>query len=144
MVRNAIAVVVLTLAVGCSSKPPLVAVTGTVAMAGKPASGMGVAFWPMDPAVPLTNLNSGIVFTDETGRFAYGSTEQGTGLSPGEYKLTFTRIVDKSGKPAPFDKPGEDGAKELVAGPYLDRAKTPTMVVLAFPATQLELTVAGR
>ncbi|VTU02568.1 Uncharacterized protein OS=Blastopirellula marina DSM 3645 GN=DSM3645_25799 PE=4 SV=1 [Gemmataceae bacterium] len=125
---------------GCARGPELVAVTGTVQFDGRPAPGTGVTFWPTDSSPPDAAGCGGTVFTDDTGAFVLGDGAA-SGLRPGAYKVTFTRVVDRAGRPAPLAKPSEVGGRESVPAEYLDRDRTPVTVTLARPATALELSV---
>ena len=67
----------------------------------------------------------GIGFTDAEGKYQVHASN-GDGLETGEYKVTFSRQMDRSGK-GPIDpskKPDEAGARETLPPELTDQAKT--------------------
>ncbi len=129
MVRDAIialAVVISSVAVpGCSSEPSRYAATGAVTMNGAPAPLVIVKFHPVSP----NSSAGGSGPTDPNGKFTIGEDGKNTGLSAGEYKVTFSQTLLK-GKPTLAGSGGkasekEATEKEAVADDYRDPQKTP-------------------
>jgi hypothetical protein len=116
---------------GCSSGSNKVPVTGTVLVDGTPGSLTILTFWSEDPNAPPGGL--GRVVTDDKGEFSIGEQGKDTGLPPASYKITFSRFLDKNGKPvfgggkkseAAYEVP----SKESMPEQYRDRSKTPVSV----------------
>jgi 5-hydroxyisourate hydrolase-like protein (transthyretin family) len=126
----------LFLVAGCSSPPQTAHVSGTVTVNGKAAPGVGVALWPSDSHERLTPQNSGLLVTDEEGHFSLPADAT---FKPGEYKVTFSRIVDSAGRPAPFAKISEVSGKNLAPSTYRERDTTPVVVRVTAPETRLDL-----
>jgi hypothetical protein len=109
-------------AVGCGGPPPLHPVTGKITLGGKGYQRLIVYFRPA--AGNVTEFNLGVGETDASGNLTLRSTG-GPGLQAGEYKVTFTCMVPKSG-PGNLkvsDKPDDNRTVafvELVPQPYDD------------------------
>ena len=117
----------LVLLPGCG-KPPMIPVTGTVTLAGKPLPFCKVNFFP-DVAEfdPLTQVY-GYGITDADGKFQIRHPGGEMGIYPGTYRVTFVAWVDNKGNPIPFDaKPSEvkGGVKNLLPGTYESLEDTP-------------------
>lgn len=127
----------LFLLVGCSKGPPkTVAVSGTVTVDGKPSPGTVVQFWPtVKFADEERRFHSGQATTDDAGKFRFGAE----GLVPGKYKVTYSRVLDRQGKPAPMAKPTEVGGRETVPEELRDPEKTTQVVEVSSEATPLKL-----
>ncbi|QJW96641.1 hypothetical protein FTUN_4198 [Frigoriglobus tundricola] len=114
--------------VGCGSGSGKVPVSGSVVVDGAPGALTAVTFWCDDPNAP--SGGGGRVMTNDKGEFAIGEKDKDTGLPPGNYKVTFSRFVDATGKPvygggkkseAKYEVP----SKESIPEPYRDRSLTP-------------------
>jgi hypothetical protein len=128
MYRNARLVLGLGLATilgGCSSEPPHYTVSGAVTIDGKPAPMVVVRF-----VAPEKDAAAGATATtDDQGKFKLGKTEQNTGLTAGEFKVTFSQTtvggkvtLGGSGGKKEEKLPTE---KELMPEEYRDPEKTP-------------------
>ena len=117
----------IALLASCSSQPTLIAVTGTVTIDGKPASGVQVRFQPaeVDEKAPYTQYASGV--TDAQGRFTLSVGDGSEGIQAGNYKVVFSRRVDRNNsQPAnPKGKAEGPGVVELIPSRYRDRNETP-------------------
>ncbi|QEL19760.1 hypothetical protein [Limnoglobus roseus] len=137
---------VLTLAfvAGCSSKPQLASIDGKVTLDGKPAGGVIVGFWPADPGAKLGTNNYGRVVTNAAGEFTLVA-DAVSGFTAGDYRISFSRILDAKDTPQPDAKPGEGGARETLSAAYLDPSTSNTSATVRLPATSLtfELKTAG-
>ncbi|MDY3554470.1 hypothetical protein R5W24_003594 [Gemmata sp. JC717] len=127
---------------GCTPRSNKVAISGALTVDGAPGSQATLTFWPSDP----NTAEGGSVFTDDQGRFTSGDKAAGTGFAPGEYKVTASRFLDGTGKPARVSgKKSEAGfeapAKESIPEAYRDRNKTPLTVRIAADAAALELEI---
>lgn len=147
MSRIAAGLLVVTTALGstgCPSKKTVESVSGTVALDGKPAPGTIVGFWPADPKAVLGANNYGRVVADDKGQFSVAGDGK-NGFAAGDYRLTFSRILDGNGKPEPDAKPGENRCRETLSAAYLDPDKSGVRVTLNRPTTTLtlELKTAG-
>jgi hypothetical protein len=96
--------VVAFAATGCSgqsSSDGNVPISGTVTLDGKPAALTIITFWSMQEGAGAAGVNR--TTSDDSGRFTLGEKgnekQKGVGLAPGEYKVTLSRTVDRSGKP---------------------------------------------
>ena len=114
--------------VGCSSGSGRVPVSGAVVVDGAPGGLTAVTFWSDDPNAPPGG--GGRVMTNDKGEFSIGEKDKDTGLPPGNYKVTFSRFLDATGKPvhgggkkseAQYEVP----SKESIPEQYRDRSLTP-------------------
>jgi hypothetical protein len=119
---------------GCSSGSGKIPITGSVSVDGAPGSLTVLTFWPEDPSAPPDA--GGRVLADDQGQFAIGDKTKDTGLLKGTYKVTFSRFLDRNGKPvlgggkkseAAYDVPSRESIPEL----YGDPKKTPISVTVA-------------
>lgn len=127
------AVLAAGLLAGCSSGSGRVPVAGAVTVDGAPGALAVVTFWPADPG---SSESAGRVVADADGKFVIGDKEKDTGLTPGEYKVTVSRFVDRAGKPAHGGgKKSEAGldapAYESVQEAFLGRETTPLAAKVA-------------
>lgn len=129
---------------GCPSRKNVESVSGTVTLDGKAAPGTIIGFWPADPNAVLGANNYGRVVADTEGRFAV-TGDAINGFAAGDYRLTFSRVLDGNGKPEPDAKPGENRCRETLSAAYLDPDKSGVRVTLVRPETTLtlELKTAG-
>jgi len=83
-----LAVLVLPTIAGCgkSSTPPLMPVSGTVKLDGKPVAGAQVTFFPADGRLEWV----GRATTDTQGAFQLRYRDQQNGVPVGEYKVTLS------------------------------------------------------
>lgn len=96
-----LAVLVTTLS-GCGGPrrpegPPLIPVTGTVQLDGKPLAGATVTFNPLAG----TKGNGGFAVTDADGKFTLTDYAERPGCPEGEYGVTFSRMTQTDGSPIP-------------------------------------------
>ncbi len=134
-------------ALGCSSRSNRLPVNGSVTVDGAPGSLTILTFWPEDPnAAPGTG---GRVTTDEQGKFSIGDEKEGTGLVKGDYKVTFSRFVDKNGKAvhgggkkseAAYDVP----SKESIPDAYREQTSTPVSAKVASDSTTFTFEVSTK
>ena len=86
---------------GCGSGvepgPPLIPVTGTARLDGKPLVGATVMFNP----TPGTPGNGGFGVTDAEGKFTLTDYSGNPGCPEGDYGVTFTKITQPDGSPIP-------------------------------------------
>ncbi|OWK46776.1 carboxypeptidase-like regulatory domain-containing protein [Fimbriiglobus ruber] len=149
-IRSALVALLLAMsAAGCSSRSGKVPVSGTVTVDGAPASLAVITFWPDENA--SSNQAGDRITADPSGKFTLGSDEADTGLFPGKYKVTVSRMVDKNGKPtggAPPKKSEaqyEAKASESVDEKFLSKETTPFSVTVAKGAPlTLEVTAAKK
>ena len=126
IVRNSLIIMLLSVtALGCSFESSRYAVTGAVTMDGAPAPLVIVRFHPAETG----SLSGGSGSTDATGKFAFGENGKNTGLTSGEYKVTFSQTL-VNGKPTLAGSGGKKwekvpSEKESVADEYRDPEKTP-------------------
>lgn len=134
LVRFVVLGLLATGLVGCGKKdPPVHAVTGKVTLGGKAYPRLLVYFRPV--AGESTGFNNAVGETDKDGNLTVRSTG-GLGLQAGEYKVTFTCMVPKTGSPAADklthgDKPDERGITtvELVPDAHADKTAAETTTV---------------
>jgi len=120
--------VCVALGVGCSSKPPLVAVKGTVKLDGKAVAHAHVCFWPEEEGGDPVKKGYGMSITDENGRFVIKDMYGTEGLFPGKYKVTFSLYVDSKGNPIPPNSKANEvygGAKDIMPKDLQDPRTTP-------------------
>ncbi|HEY8505628.1 MAG TPA: carboxypeptidase-like regulatory domain-containing protein [Gemmataceae bacterium] len=125
---------VLVVAAGCGSGGgPELPVNGVVTMDGTPLDGATVVFYPEEKGGAF-----GTGVTGSDGKFVIARSEGKSGLAPGKYKVTVSKmsIPQREGEPSPED-PAAVGAvteAELQADlppHYSDPAKT----VLSYSVT---------
>lgn len=106
--------------VGCSggsTVPKLAPVTGVVSIEGTPTAGVTVIFTPMGDT--KTTGGSGVTVAD--GKFELLHRSGKPGVEPGQYAVTFSRMVLRDGSPIPAGKsPIEVDAKESIPGRFQD------------------------
>jgi hypothetical protein len=101
-------IVLASAAAGCSSKPPMVAVTGVVTLNGKPVEHCKVCFFPEAEDANPEEHGYGLTFTDAEGRYSLANTVGESGIFPGRYKVVLVWYTDKNGKVLPpTAKPSE-------------------------------------
>jgi hypothetical protein len=116
-------------AAGCDANSPersLVAAEGVVTMGGKPLAQATVEFIPLGE----TKGAGGSGVTDEMGRYKLFSRRGGTGVLPGEYRVTVSLWTHKDGSPL---KPEENSidtpdAIQRVPAIYTDMDRSPLKV----------------
>lgn len=84
--------------------PPLVPVTGTVKLDGKPAEGVTVTFVPA--ANNKGNPSSGV--TNAEGKYTLVYRNGAPGVAVGDYVAMFSKLTQKDGSPIPPDKTAAD------------------------------------
>jgi len=114
--------------VGCTSGSGKVPVSGSVVVDGAPGALTAVTFWSDDPNAPPGG--GGRVMTNDKGEFSIGEKDKDTGLLPGNYKVTFSRFVDGTGRAVygggkKSEVEYEVPSKESIPEPYRDRSLTP-------------------
>jgi hypothetical protein len=123
----------LSAAAGCGGPPSLVPVGGVVTIDGKAYEGVRVYFTPQTE-VPAKSFASrfAIGISDKDGKYTLKGT-YGEGVEVGEYKVTFSRVVARSGKADtdPNRKPEESGAKESLSPEFTDIKKTKFTAVVS-------------
>lgn len=107
---------------GCGGKPPIHPVKGKVTLGGKAYPRLLVYFRPISG--PITESNMAVGETDAEGKITFHSSA-GDGLQSGEYKVSFTCMVNKKGAivSSTTDKPDDISTEtflELVPQPYDD------------------------
>ncbi|MBN9121515.1 MAG: hypothetical protein J0I06_20595 [Planctomycetes bacterium] len=132
---------------GCSSRSGKVPVTGSVLVDGAPGSLTVLTFWPEDPNAPAGT--GGRVMADEKGQFVIGEKEKDTGLMPGNYKVTFSRFVDRNGKAVhgggkKNEADSEVPSKESIPEKYRDRASTPASAQVSSSSTEFRFEIATK
>lgn len=109
-----VAVFVLPVLAGCSGTPPLVPVSGTVKLDGKPIAEATVTFLPTEGTLKWVARGK----TDSQGLFQLRYLDQTTGVPVGEYKVTLsTERQDIEGAeifPARYHNPEETILKVTV------------------------------
>ena len=116
----------VVIAVGCGrdpNLPPLVPVTGTITLNGKPVEGASVSFIP----VGTTRGNGATGYTKAEGKYELVAPGGDKGVPVGEYRVTVSKLVNPDGSPysgesglAPMDSP----AKEVLPPRYCDFDQT--------------------
>src|SRR5262245_5692378 len=86
---------VTVLAAGCSSEATRYPGQGTFTIDGAPAGLTTIKFLPVDPNTDPRH--AGMAMADGSGKYAIGGDGKNTGLPAGDYKVTFTQTVDRSG-----------------------------------------------
>lgn len=123
MLRVCLGVVLAAaLIAGCSRKAELIPVTGTVKIDGQLAEGVQVHFWPADGNDSRNRYASGM--TSKDGRFELRSIAE-AGIEPGEYKVTFSRLM-VGNKVIADPRMRSDKARESLPARYTDQNATPT------------------
>ncbi len=130
---------------GCSSRSNKVPITGSLTVDGEPGSLATLTFWPGDP----NGEGAGTVFTDDKGNFVSGDAKTGTGFTPGEYKVTVSRFLDRHGKPAQVsgkksEASLETPAKESIPATYRDRNNTPLSINVTHDSATFTLEVKAK
>ena len=130
---------------GCGSKPPpLHDVHGKVTLKGKPHARLSIHFKPK--AGDVTMYNMGVAETDKDGNFKTVMGAGGNGLEAGEYKVTFSYMVMKSGKAVPAGEKPDDApgrsmvTTEMVGKPYDPASEADTPVTLTVKPGDNEFT----
>ncbi len=140
--------------VGCGKDKDYRAVTGTITMDGQPIDKCIISFFPQDTA---TGEGGGGI-TDAQGKYevtSTGATNGGTGLKPGQYKVTIMKnseIIDedqeayekgeidydelqnRKAKKGAYSKSA--GGELLTPRKYLDPQLTPLSVTVSNDPTQ--------
>ncbi|HEY2786566.1 MAG TPA: hypothetical protein VGJ05_16490 [Fimbriiglobus sp.] len=112
----------IVLAVGCSrGTSDYVSVTGTVTIDGKPADGVRVDFLPANESDSSVRDRYASGYTDKAGRFEVRSVS-GQGIPPGEYKVTFSRMLAHGKGVDPKKK--TSNTRESLPDKYLTKEKT--------------------
>lgn len=102
---------------GGSTVPKLAPVTGIVSIEGTPTAGVTVIFTPMG----ATKTTGGSGVTVDGGNFELMHRSGELGVEPGQYAVTFSRMVLADGSPLPAGKsPIEVDAKESIPPRYQD------------------------
>jgi hypothetical protein len=78
----------LPLLTGCGSGARPVPVSGQVKVAGEPAAGVLVAFYPLDAAPGTSSKHVLSALTDDEGRFQLTFRQSGDGAPAGRYAVT--------------------------------------------------------
>ncbi len=103
--------IVAVIAVGCSSEPKRLEVSGTVSYKGQPVPSGSILFSPEDESVKSMG---GSAVTN--GQF---KIPQATGLLPGKYKVSISYPDPKGPAPKEGEAPGESReTKELLPAKY--------------------------
>jgi hypothetical protein len=131
---------------GCKTRSGKVPVSGSVFVDGTPGALTVVTFWSENPAAPDSG---GRVMTDDKGQFVIGDRESDTGLLPGNYKVTFSRFLDKNGKPVhgggkKSEADSEVPSKESMPEKYRDRTSTPTTAQISASSLELRFEIATK
>ncbi len=127
--RIAIVTGSLLLVAGCGSYPELdTPVGGLVRIDGVPSEGTAVFFIPSDKQKHAEGL-IGQGFTDKDGKFALKNARGKDQFYRGEFRVTFTRYIDKKGNPIPIEvKPDDVGATQQLPPDYITPDTTPYTV----------------
>ena len=113
-------------------------VTGSVTMGGAPQDGARLGFFPLSNNTPPPPAKGAV--TNPDGRFEIL-------LPPGKYKVTLSRMVDRTGKvPGESEDPSQDYAQLEASGmlsqkfppAYIDTASTPISVEIPPEGKDLE------
>jgi len=97
----------------------LIEVTGKVKLDDAPLTSAGINFIPQRGTTGL----GGYAVTDDTGSFKALHMSGATGLEPGNYDVTFSRIAMPDGSPIPEGKNATDvGARESLP-PHLTQVR---------------------
>jgi len=133
----ALAVIVL----GCGKDPnlpPLVPVTGTVTLDGKPLDSATVTFIP----VGKTRGNGAMGYTDEEGKYQLATHRGDRGAPVGEYRVVLNKMVMPDGTPysaesglAPMDSP----AREILPPRFSDQMQTKLKATVPEGGGQVDL-----
>jgi hypothetical protein len=95
--------------------PPLTAVSGTITIDGKPASGVSVIFLPQ--AGTKGDGASGV--TDNDGHYVLKHRSGKDGIQPGDYSVIFSKYSMPDGTPVAGDiQPESVGAKQVIPVRY--------------------------
>ena len=128
----------IALAVGCSSHPPTIPVSGTVTHAGKPLERATVVFKTDHPKTGRPLIATGI--TDPAGRFTllsrFGPRDVAQGVVPGRHRVTVSKFVPPGTMTAEEYQRLADLHSRAVAekGPAAATGAPPPMVQLLAPA----------
>jgi hypothetical protein len=117
---------------GCGSEPPVVPVTGTVHVDGKPTEKVLVNFYPADSSPQHFGVRHAIGITDAQGKFKLICSGGLEGIAAGNYKVTFSRPVIR-GRAALTDanaKPEESGTVESMPKNYTHPDTTPVSITI--------------
>jgi hypothetical protein len=103
--------------------PPLVPVTGTVKLDGKPVSGAFVTFIPTQGTIGTGSTG----ITDAEGKYELATMHDGTGAPVGSYQVVISKLVRLDGTDFPageeFDAMGTPH-KNLFPPQYSDQSQT--------------------
>lgn len=135
--RGSLAVLaVVSLAIlGCGEADPGVPVSGSVRMGGQPQDGVRIYFIPGSEQAQIRGA-----ITDAAGKFV-------AKVPPGQYKVTLSRMVDRSGKvPGESENPEEDFTqleasgllRQTIPSQYLGATTTPLSVDIPEEGKELE------
>jgi hypothetical protein len=122
-------------AAGCSgrsSSDGTLPISGTVTLDGKPAALTIITFWSTQEGAEAAGVDR--TTSDDSGKFTLGEEgnekQKGVGLAPGEYKVTLSRTVDRSGKPVIEGGKATEPvtATETFPDGYQDKSATPLVI----------------
>jgi hypothetical protein len=115
MMRTRIAVVFLVAVVaGCGGEPKLLDVTGTVLLDGKPTERVEVHFFPVDENPKYFPFRRSLGLTDKAGKFYLTCGGGKRGIEAGDYKVTFSRWVEKGKAVAGLGQKPDDAGHSAV------------------------------
>lgn len=118
----------LLMLVGCgggrsAELPPLVPVSGTITLDGKPIAGVSVSF------LPFGSTRGGMCYgiTDDSGRYELLAGDRQKGSPTGEFRVICSKWIRPDGSAFTSDgtqSPEMAGAKQMFAPRYSDQART--------------------
>jgi hypothetical protein len=116
---------------GDEPRPNFVAVTGTIRLDGKLASGVFVVYRPTDKSG-----QGGAGRTDEVGRYEIKGRGGKAGVTPGEYRVTCAKLVNEDGSDF---SPGSRGVpKRILPARYSEEKFTTLRTKVARDAETID------
>lgn len=105
--------------------PELTPVNGTITLNGEPASGVTIILFPQQDASGNLPKDTAFGISDENGHYAIKHRSGAEGVEPGQYAVTFSKMVMPDGSPMEKGaEPAAVGVRELLPKQYTNPQNT--------------------
>lgn len=130
---------------GCSSEVARFPVKGSVSINGVPAGLTTIKFIADGKT---KSEYGGLCVSDATGKFVIGAADKNIGLPEGDYKVVFSQMVGKDGKPI-YGSGGKKsevvvGEREAVPELYRDSKSTPVSAHVSRDGNQFKFEIGSK
>lgn len=134
---------------GCGSEesnlPELTPVKGTITVNGDPAAGVTIILYPQQGAAGNTPQDTAFGISDDNGHFTIQHRSGAEGVEPGEYSVTFSKMVMPDGSPMEKGaEPAAVGAKELLPKQYTNPQYTKEKITVQKPQDTYDFALKAR